>query len=41
MKAYETVDKTIAIVALQKFFQHLWYLVEVEAVLSLFDHDVE
>ncbi|GBP39615.1 hypothetical protein EVAR_26698_1 [Eumeta japonica] len=41
MKAYETVDKTISKAALQKFCQHLWYLVDEVAVLSVFDDDVD
>ncbi|GBP64579.1 hypothetical protein EVAR_32737_1 [Eumeta japonica] len=41
MKAYKTVDKTITKAALQKFCQHLWYLVDEVAVLSLFDDDVD
>lgn len=40
MKAYETVDKTISNAAIQKFCQHLWYLAEEVAILSLFDDDI-
>ncbi|KAK5639272.1 hypothetical protein RI129_011764 [Pyrocoelia pectoralis] len=39
-KEYETVDKLISKAALSKFSQHLWYLSEEIAVLSLFDDEV-
>lgn len=41
MKAYETIDKIISKAALQKFCQHLWYLIDEVSVLSLFDDDVD
>lgn len=40
LKEYETVDKLISKAALSKFSQHLWYLSEEIAVLSLFDDEV-
>lgn len=40
MKAYEIIDKSISKAALQKFCQHLWYLIDEVSVLSLFDDDV-
>ena len=41
MKAYENVDENISKAALQKFSQHLWYLTDEAAVLSLFDDEVD
>lgn len=41
LKDYETVDKVIAKAALSKFSQHLWYLSEEIAILSLFDDEVD
>ncbi|GBP68430.1 G-protein-signaling modulator 2 [Eumeta japonica] len=41
MSLLEAVDKTISKAALQKFCQHLWYLVDEGAVLSLFDDNVD
>ena len=37
LKGYEKVDKVISRAALSKFCQHLWYLIEEIAALSLFD----
>lgn len=41
LKDYERVDKLISKAALSKFCQHLWYLSEEIAVLSLFDNEVD
>ncbi|XP_059047729.1 uncharacterized protein LOC131843142 [Achroia grisella] len=41
LKEYETVNKEISKAALSKFSQHLWYLSEEIAVLSLFDDEVD
>lgn len=41
LKEYETVDKLIFKAALSKFSEHLWYLSEEIAVLSLFDYVVD
>lgn len=40
MKCYEKIDKNISKVALYKLSQHLWYLTDEIAILSLFDEDV-
>ena len=40
LKGYENVDKVIYQAALNKFCQHLWYLSEEIAALSLFDDAV-
>lgn len=40
MKAYEKIDSNVSKAALQKFSQHLWYLTDEVAALSLFDDDV-
>jgi hypothetical protein len=40
LKVYENVDESISKAALHKFCQHLWYLTEEVAVLTLFDNDV-
>ena len=37
LKGYENMDKVISQAALSKFCQHLWYLSEEIAALSLFD----
>lgn len=41
MKCYEKIDKNISKVALYKLSQHLWYLTDEIAILSLFDEDVD
>ena len=41
MKAYEKIDSNISKAALQKLTQHLWYLTDEIAALSLFDDDVD
>ncbi|GBM59701.1 hypothetical protein AVEN_204721-1 [Araneus ventricosus] len=41
LKAYENVSESIQKAALQKFSQHLWYLIDEIAVLALFDDDVD
>lgn len=41
LKEYEAIDKLISEAALSKFNQHLWYLSEEVAVLSLFDDEVD
>ncbi|XP_059062982.1 uncharacterized protein LOC131855700 [Achroia grisella] len=41
LKEYETVNKEISKAALSKFSQHLWYLSEEIAVLSLFDDEID
>ncbi|GBP22431.1 hypothetical protein EVAR_78607_1 [Eumeta japonica] len=41
MKFYEKIDKTISKAALQRITQHLWYLNDEVAILSLFDDDVD
>ena len=41
LRGYETVDKAISQAALSKFCQHLWYLSEEIAALSLFDDAVD
>ena len=41
LKGYERVDKVISQAALSKFCQHLWYLSEEIAALSLFDDTVD
>ena len=41
LKGYEKVDKLISQAALSKFCQHLWYLSEEIAALSLFDDAVD
>lgn len=41
LKAYENVDENISKTALQKFSNHLWYLTDEAAVLSLFDDEVD
>lgn len=41
LKNYEKVDQLISKVALKKFCQHLWYLSEKIALLSLFDNSVD
>ena len=41
LKDYEKVDKVISQAALSKFCQHLLYLSEEIAALSLFDDDVD
>ena len=41
LKEYEKVDKVISRAALSKFSQHLWYLSEEIAVLSIFDNEVD
>ena len=41
LKGYEKVDKVISRAALSKFCQHLWYLLEEIAALSLFDDTVD
>lgn len=41
LKDYERVDTLISKAALNKFSQHLWYLSEEIAVLSIFDDEVD
>ena len=41
LKGYEKVDKVISQAALSKICQHLWYLSEEIAALSLFDDAVD
>ena len=41
IKAYENVDEIVSKAALNKFSQHLWYLIDEVAILSLFDDDVD
>ena len=41
LKGYEKVDKVISQAALSKLCQHLWYLSEEIAALSLFDDAVD
>ena len=41
LKGYKKVDKVISQAALSKFCQHLWYLTEEIAALSLFDDAVD
>lgn len=41
LKGYEKLDTVISQVALNKFCQHLWYLSEEIAILSIFDDSVE
>lgn len=41
MKTYEKIDTIISNAVLRKSSQHLWYLIDEIAVLSLFDDDVE
>ena len=41
LKGYDKVDKVISQAALSKFCQHLWYLSEEIAALSLFDNAVD
>jgi len=41
LKKYENVEKNISKAALHKFSQHLWYLTDEAAILSLFDDEVD
>lgn len=41
LKEYEKIDKLISKAALTKFSQHLWYLSEEIALLSIFDDEVD
>nr|XP_047141415.1 uncharacterized protein LOC124816318 [Hydra vulgaris] len=40
-KAYETIDKNISEATVHKLSQHLWYLYNEVAALSIFDNDVD